>query len=190
MDVSSWIADPKTITTIVAGAAGWASALIALFNAKTTRRQLRISEAQEGRHSVGLKPYLVQGLCEVHEDRRVHIFALVIRNPADDANSLAYAELQINYWNKEGIRLTAKIPHSAESQTASVKLDRNRALIPPVPINPRGTVNGSIVFEISNKILEPMTIDDYRVVLEDTLGNASVVTAILLREIIQESGSK
>ncbi len=77
--------------------------------AKTSRRSLALAERQEARREALLDIRLISATCEINDDERTYVYDLVIRNPSDRANSIAEAELWLEY-NVGGSVLNVKAP--------------------------------------------------------------------------------
>jgi hypothetical protein len=88
-NVSAWIG-------IASASAAWLALLLSVFNFRTSRKALQLSEKQEERRKPLLVPYLQQGYIwpGPRPNIRVYAFLLSISNRSDNNNAVAGAIIQ------------------------------------------------------------------------------------------------
>ncbi|HSX69002.1 hypothetical protein [Nocardioides sp.] len=143
---------------------------------KTSRRSLALAERQEARREALLDIRLISATCAVDDGERNYVYDLVIRNPSDRANSVAEAELWLEY-EVGGLVLNVKAPwrpSQAVTPPGNLRL--------PLALAANGSEAGSLQITVAQALIEGRSIERLQLVLTDTFG-----TAVTLRsEFVQE----
>ncbi|MDU0313182.1 hypothetical protein RKE38_05740 [Phycicoccus sp. M110.8] len=180
--VNEVVSDPKLaisaiglFVAITAGLVGWRSL-------RTSRSSLNLSKAQDLRKQPGLKIEYLKGICLIGPVYRDYLFELIIRNPADTANSISDAELLLDY-EVEGKGLILKVRAARDglpedSEAAVMKL--------PVAIAANQSSVGAVKFRIANEVLAARSVERLRVELTDTFLNKLTVSTEMVQERIDE----
>lgn len=146
--------------------------------AKTSRRSLALAERQEARREALLDIRLISATCEINDDERTYVYDLVIRNPSDRANSIAEAELWLEY-NVGGSVLNVKAPWRP-SQSAPPP----GQLSLPLALAANGSEAGSLQIAVTQALVEGRSIERLQLVLTDTFGTAFTLPSEFVQERI------
>lgn len=152
--------------------------LVTRRGAKTSRRSLALAERQEARREALLDMRLISATCEINDDKRTYVYDLVIRNPSDRANSIAEAELWLEY-NVGGSVLNVKAPGRA-SQCAPPSGQMSL----PLALAANGSEAGSLQITVAQALVEKRSIERLQLVLTDTFGNAFTLPSEFVQERI------
>lgn len=146
--------------------------------AKTSRRSLALAERQEARREALLDIRLISATCEINDDERTYVYDLVIRNPSDRANSIAEAELWLEY-NVGGAVLNVKAPWlPSRSAPPSGQLSL------PIALAANGSEAGSLQITVAQALVEGRSIERLQLVLTDTFGTAFTLPSEFVQERI------
>ncbi|GAB2732070.1 hypothetical protein [Nocardioides pakistanensis] len=146
--------------------------------AKTSRRSLALAERQEARREALLDIRLISATCEINDDERTYVYDLVIRNPSDRANSIAEAELWLEY-NVGGSVLNVKAPW-----LPSRSAPPSGQLILPIALAANGSEAGSLQITVAQALVEGRSIERLQLVLTDTFGTAFTLPSEFVQERI------
>lgn len=145
-------------------------------SARTSRRSLALAERQEVRREAALDVRLISATCRIDDEERKYVYDIVIRNPSDRPNSIAEAELWIEY-EVGGSPVTVKArwrPSQTDPPTGALTL--------PLALAANGSVAGSLQITVARAILEDRAVDRLRLVLTDTFGTDLVVPSEFVQE--------
>jgi hypothetical protein len=156
----------------------WASVLIAvlallvtlslgLWNRKTAKRALGLSERQEARRESRVDLHLNESLAwrrDANEDRILG-FHLVITNPTDRDTSIIRSELRINY-SIEGVVATVKVPTTSMTGLSAPIPDVESVDV-PARLNANDTISGWFLFQVPDQLIHNRPVDRYEVVFRD-----------------------
>lgn len=146
--------------------------------AKTSRRSLALSERQEARREALLDIRLISATCEINDDERTYVYDLVIRNPSDRANSIAEAELWLEY-SVGGSVVNVKAPWRPSRPATPYG-----RLILPLALAANGSEAGSLQITVAQALVEGRSIERLQLVLTDTFGTAIPLPSEFVQERI------
>lgn len=187
--------EPLSTETMIALVAALVAAVAAFFaysSARSSKRMLTLTAAQEERRRPSLALYLVDGyvrLIREPEGYRVYAFLLSVSNPSDINNSIAYLDMNLTYLTPERLRMTVKIPSSI-SETVQFEPGTGVELSPPIRLDAHQTVEGRIYFQVNESLLNDAIPEGYVIVATDSHGYQSSVEPVIVREIVDETEKK
>lgn len=170
--MTGWLSDIKSIIAVVAVAISICSLAISLRSSNTSRKALRIGQAQESRRLRGLSGNLINALFDLDDDYIYYEISISVSNPSDNPNAIASLELWVDY-HKDVNHLTLRI--LARLRAGSFDLEV------PARLESGNTVAGDIYFEVPRKLVQPNLIDGYHVAIIDTHQSVSSVDFSLAR---------
>lgn len=173
----------QTWAAIASAIAGWVAFALSLFNLRTSRLALRISEAQESRRKPSIASYLQDAYITVGAKPSARLYAVLVSlsNKSDSDNGIASTALHLTYAKKDGLEFTVKV--SPEEQAPSFFADKSaKHLQVPFRIDAHQTVSGWAFFAVENAILEGASITAARFAFIDTHENETVVEPLNVRE--------
>lgn len=180
-----WLADVKDLVAILAVVVGPVVSLVALGislrSLNTARAALKISKAQEERRLRTLTIASVDILFDRDSERTRYLVTVAVSNTSDSPNAVATAELWVNY--RQGVnRFTFKASRDADSEIEALSYARTRTLMLPARIEAGNTIEGTFGFTVPRSVIDPGSIEDYKVVLFDTHKNTVAADASLPRK--------
>jgi hypothetical protein len=177
----SWNA--QTWAAIISAGAAWAALALSIINLRTSRRALRISEAQESRRTPSIASYLLDAYIAVGAKPNARVYAVLVSlsNKSDNDNGIASAALHLTYAKKSGVEFTIKI--SPENEALKIFADKSaKHLQVPFRIDAHQTISGWTFFAVENAVLEDASINATRFAFTDTHENETVVEPLNVRE--------
>jgi hypothetical protein len=173
----------QTWAAVASAIAGWVAFALSIFNLRTSRLALRISEAQESRRKPSIASYLQDAYITVGTNPSARVYAVLVSlsNKSDNDNGIASTALQLTYAKKGGSEFTVKV--GPEHQAPSFFSDKStKHLQVPFRIDAHQTVSGWAFFAVENAILEGASIRATRFAFIDTHENETVVEPLNVRE--------
>jgi hypothetical protein len=177
----SWSA--QTWAAIASPVAAWVALALSIFNLRTARLALRISEAQESRRKPSITSYLKDAYITVGEKPKARVYAVLVSlsNKSDNDNGIASAALHLTYEKKGGVEFTIKV--SPANEAPNVFFDKSaKHLQVPFRIDAHQTISGWVFFAVDDAILESACIKATRFAFTDTHENEAVVESLNVRE--------
>ncbi|MBN1461671.1 MAG: hypothetical protein JXA57_19235 [Armatimonadetes bacterium] len=175
------------VIAIVAAAASWAGAVVALRQAHLAKRALVIAERQEARVAPKLSLYLFDGHVVRRRSERLRIFAfsVQINNLSDLDDTVARVELVVEYSRDRALhRVILSHDPTAAAMWSSAKAS---VLVLPTRISARGATTGWALFVAPDDLLGlDDTIQSYTLQVRDIADHVAHVEPVVLREIIGE----
>jgi hypothetical protein len=173
------------LISIVAVTVSILAAALSLRSSNIAKQALGISRAQEERRLRTLKGSLIDALFDV-DDRNIHyLLSVTIRNPADSSNSVSALEFWIDYHvgpSRQVVKISPRVDFADEFTV----ITSDETLTTPLRIEPGNTVKGWIGFTVSRDIVQPSSIDKYRLAIIDTHEVESFVGFALARKTVFE----
>jgi hypothetical protein len=177
----SWSA--QTWAAAASALAAWTALALSIFNLRTSRLALRISEAQESRRKPSIASYLQDAFITVGAKPNSRVYAVLVSlsNKSDNDNGIASAALYLTYARKEGIEFTIKV--SPENMVPNIFSDKSaKHLQVPFRIDAHQAISGWAFFAVEDAILEDTSIRATRFAFTDTHENETVVEPLNVRE--------
>jgi hypothetical protein len=172
------IAIGAVIISIISMAIAWRSYVLA----KKTFYQNK-KEHEEKYHEI--VPYLIEGIKWMSDKKSFVSFALSYTNQATSPNSLKQVDLEIDYFDNEGIFNKAKLP--PETGIAPVGLMGNYKQIDvPLYLNAKETASGWITYKLPLNNSNNIKIDVYRICALTPTEDKVTVETYLLRTASNE----
>jgi hypothetical protein len=98
---------------------------------RTSRKCLRLAEAQDLRRRPTLVAYLADGYCKIDDRERLMAFSVSLTNPSDSNNGVGLIELQVDYLTETGVQMRIKIPPLPDGPGVLVMTRSSRSLCLP-----------------------------------------------------------
>lgn len=136
-----------------------------------------LAEAQDRRREPKLLPEYLSGhfVTDAVTGVRTYRFHLAIRNQTDSDNSVARIELNLAYRLPDGMLITARM--------AAVNSGvQNPSLSVPQRVGAHETVAGWLEFTVDGALISERHIEGYTVELNDSHGQLTSVTPLILSE--------
>ena len=169
--------DAPIWTDIATTVAAIAALLISLVSLHYSRKGMALAEAQDRRRQPKLLPEYLAGhfSTDMATGSRTYHVQLAIRNQTDSDNAVARVELNLTYRLPDGTLITARVPASNDG-TQGTRL--------PVPqrIGAHETIAGWCAFTVDAAVITGRHIEGYTVELNDSHGQLSNVTPLILSE--------
>jgi hypothetical protein len=183
---SNFFADPRLW---IALASLVVSICSAIYSGLKASRALAISESQERRRQPQFGIHLANAYRQCTLKRQLFGFLVSVANPTDINNSVARAELQITCLVRDRTSVVCRIQHNPQlNNRKSRNADPSHAIFAlPLRVDAHQTASGWFLFALDNDAIGAATIDAHSLLLEDTHGVTSVLTAPTLRESMDES---
>ena len=181
LGIHSW--GPQTWAAIFSAAAAWLALALSIFNLRTSRLALHISEAQETRRKPSITSYLQDAYVAVGAKPNARVYAVLVSlsNKSDSDNGIAWAGLYLTYAKKGGAQFTIKVDSEIEARNIfSQKIAKNLQI--PFRIDAHQTISGWMFFTVEDAILKSSYIEATRFVFSDTHGNETSVEPLNVRE--------
>lgn len=181
-DPKVWIPALALLVSLISVFLSWRSSRIA-------RRALAISESQEKRRQPQLGIYLANGYRQHAPNGQLFCFSVSVTNPTDINNSIARAELQINYLLENDVKTTCRLQHNpAVGEVASRNAVEAATIFSlPMRIDAHQTVSGWFLFALDNQVIGKGSVDTHRLILEDTHGVSTSSDPIPVRQWMNEA---
>ncbi len=177
-----WVAIGSTLAALLA-------ALFAWMIWRLGKRSLQLAERQDLHRRPNLFIYLADGYCKFKEASRFLAFSISVSNPSDVDNSIALAELQIDYTLLSSVCMAVKIP-LAGNLAAQFGRPGLTVLVPPVRIDAHQTVAGWVIFELKNSLVGESRIDSYTLLIRDSHGTTVKLEHAIIRELADEEAKE
>ncbi|MES1985898.1 MAG: hypothetical protein V4461_13185 [Pseudomonadota bacterium] len=169
--------DASTWTDIATAVAAIAALLISLVSLHYSRKGMVLAEAQDRRRQPKLLPEYLSGHFSTDgaTGARTYHMQLAIRNPTDSDNAVARIELNLTYRLPDGTLITARVPPSNSGAQGT-------SLSVPQRVGAHETIAGWCAFAVDAAVIANRHIEGYMVELNDSHGQLSSVTPLILSE--------
>jgi hypothetical protein len=173
---------------LASAAAAWFALVITLINSSTSRRALRLAEAQDERRNRQLEIYLADavGFHGEDESARTIAFCLTITNTSDSPNAIVAADLCVTYRLENGVLTRVKLPSMTPAHLTIPGYGAVCNLAIPLPFDARGAQSGWIIFQLHRDLTGESSIEGYEVLLRDSYRAEESVTVLTVREILHD----
>ncbi|WP_299040293.1 hypothetical protein [uncultured Pseudokineococcus sp.] len=165
-------------------------AFVTLLYTRSAERQGRKATAAAETQALADLPAIkidyVSGGCKIGRKTRVYTFDLVVRNLSDRPNSLASAELRLDYKVGDDRLVTTKVRWAAPGK----QQPEGDYLGMPTLLAPRETIHGRIEIAVPQAVLNGKPVEHLRLVIEDTFGTAYSVSTAFVQEAYVEPYGK
>jgi hypothetical protein len=180
---------PSFWVSIVAAIFAGLSAFNSWHSRKIARRALAISQNQEERRQPHLEIYFADGYRRYIPTKQIFGFMLSVMNRSDSNNSIAMAELKVEYLIGENHRGNCRVPHNREVAEQAVETQTKNAKIFAIPerVDSHQTIAGWLFFALDNKIIGGKTIDRHTIMLTDSHGTVTETEPIAVKEWMNET---
>ena len=147
----SWSA--QTWAAIASAVAAWIAFALSIFNLRTSRLALRISEAKESRRKPSIASYLQDAYITVGAKPNARVYAVLVSlsNKSDNDNGIASAALNLTYAKTGGAEFAIKV--SPENEAPKIFADKStKHLQVPFRIDAHQTISGWTFFAVEDAI--------------------------------------
>jgi hypothetical protein len=158
----------------------------AIFSGLKSSRALAINEKQEKRRQPQLSTYFANGYRRLVPRGQVFAFQLSVSNPSDINNSVARAELQIEYEIEKGVTTFCRVQHNPDLGKGNTPGSPTVFSI-PLRIEAHGTVSGLFLFALDKDVIRAGTVNAHTLLLEDAHGVFTETNSIMVREWVDET---
>ena len=161
----------------------WLALLLSIIGIYTSKKSLRISEAQEERQKPLLSLFLQDGYVRYHPESssRYFAFLLTVGNRSDVDNSISEIHLRLSYTTSAGVELVVKIPSSVDAEKVFEEYSRP-SLSTTDRKDAHQTISGWIYFQVKDALLENCQIERHSIAIIDCHGIEGSVEPIMVRE--------
>lgn len=157
---------------------------VSLFSLYFSGVRSQLAKAQEKRRTPNLVLSSIYGQFQDGQGRkgRLYAFNLLVKNRADNSNSIAKASLSITFLTEN--RLQMKMIFLAiETPEQELLMPNERALPVPIEIDAHNSVAGWIYFHVPAEMLKGNIIEKYVISLTDTHDQIFLLEETFLQEV-------
>ncbi len=175
-----WWKNPATLIALVSALVALASALFTASSARTAKNTYRLAAEQDARREPQLTPYLSDAHILSSGSRTEAAISITVTNRSDIDNSIARAELAVEYHRDNDRATTIKIP--SNNDTSGLPLTSDNLLYVPNDISSHQTIAGWLVFSMPEWLLRDCVIDNYSLSIYDSNEEVATLPDLLLRQ--------
>jgi hypothetical protein len=186
---SHFYTQPSFWVSVVAAFFAGLSAINSWHSRRIARHALAISQKQEDRRQPHLEIYFADGYRRYLPDKQIFGFMLSVMNRSDSNNSIAMAELRVEYLIGENHKGNCRVAHNGEVAEQAENGQTKRAKLFSIPerVDAHQTVAGWLFFALDSKIISGKTIDRHTIILTDSHGAVSETEPIAVKEWMNET---
>lgn len=177
---------------IISAAAAVMAAWLSARANRIAQRSLELAQNQDARRMPNLELYLVNAYFKRVDGRkgRVYVFRIRVSNRSEADNSIRAAELSIvsvegEADTRKGVNVNIRLSHDPHL-VSLLDETTHETLNIPAKIGAYETLEGFLLFHISESLLNRMTVDAYHLEVVDAQGLASHIQAIVVIEAKHE----
>jgi len=179
-DPGEWWKDPATLIALAAAIIALASAVYSASSARTAKKAYRLAAEQDARRNPQLIPYLSDAYIVISDTKTETAVSVTLANRSDIDNSIARAELVVEYHRDDNRITTLRIPPTED--ISGLPLKSENLLDIPRAIPSHQTVVGWLVFSIPKWILQDTVIDSYALSIYDSYEKTATLSNLMFRQ--------
>ncbi|MCW8916748.1 MAG: hypothetical protein OQK24_12970 [Magnetovibrio sp.] len=165
----------------------WLALLLSLIGLYSSRKALRLSEAQEERQKPLLVLYQQEGYVryDLDSSSRYFAFLLSVSNRSDADNAISEVLLRLTYTTSESVEMTVKIPSTEKTERVFEEFN-GPLLTVPERVDAHQTVSGWCYFQVKDALLDGCRIERHSIAIIDSHGIEVSVEPIVVQEFSNE----
>lgn len=175
-----WWKNPVTLIALASALVALASAAYAASSARTAKKAYRLTLKQDAQRKPLLIPYLSSAHILTSRTKIEVAISITVANPSDIDNSIAQAELVVEYSKGSNRTTTIRIP--PDNHTSAFSLGSDSLLCIPKSIPSHQTIAGWLVFSIPDWVRQTYDIDSYSLSIYDSHQKITTLSNLLVLE--------